>query len=232
MPKTIIIPGFLNVKKEELSASKRLSGKTIKYKLYLNSELIFDYDTTAGEDETKWFDQGLQCSLVIDIINELLKPQEEEPIERPEPVKPAQDPNVLHLTVKPEAGDWYGWIAGTGEIHGTEWANDTGECQRWEAHNCYTKENADIALSINQAKIELQNIASELNAGRVIDWGGDNKQLKYTLYFSHLRNQIDWSGYYYNQYADIVCLERCFPEVALEQMGLEKLNLALGKWKN
>ena len=145
-------------------------------------------------------------------------------------IEPVQDPNVLHMTICPEINDNYTYLAAVNITYRCKWENSAVDEMRFYTHNCYTKENADIALSILQAKVELQTIATKLNDGRVIDWA-DNEQLKYTLYFSHLRNQIDWSGYYYNQYADIVCLERSFPEVALERMGKVKLSLALGKWK-
>ena len=146
-------------------------------------------------------------------------------VEQPK-IKPVQDPNVLHLTVKPLKGQEYYCI-----VHGAvckyTWDTDPTDDIMFSQHDCYTKENADIALSILQAKAELQNIATELNDGRVIDWG-DEEQFKFDIYFNHQLNYFLQSNSKECQYSCIYCIEHRFKEVALERMGEEKLKLALG----
>ena len=147
-------------------------------------------------------------------------------VEQPK-IKPVQDPNVLHMTVMPKFHEDYYCIISTGEVCLDTWANTTGDKDKFNAHNCYTKENADIVLSIIKAKVELQNIATELNDGRVIDWG-DEEQFKFDIYFNHQSNYFLQSNSKECQYSCIYCIEHRFKEVALERMGLEKLTLALG----
>ena len=140
-------------------------------------------------------------------------------------IEPVQDPNVLHMTVMPKIGEHFYWISGDGTLVCSQIYNSY--C--WDNHNCYSHENGNIALSILKAKIELQNIATELNAGRVIDWL-DWRQDKWTLGYDYQQKTICDTQSKHCQYSDIVCLE-CLHEIALNRMGREKLALALGIWK-
>jgi len=229
MPK-IIIPNFLNARSKELSATKKIEGNNTNYKLYLNSELIFDYDILKGEDSSKEYYKGIQCSLVVNIINDLLnKETQDTQIEKPEPKKPVQDPNVLHMTVKPEIGEDYYWIGSHSGLRET-WAGNRSDLNHFDRNDSYTSINCGIAISIIKAKVELQNIASELNDGREIDWS-DGEQLKYHIYLGHYSNYILQSECFFNQYSCIYCLEESFLEVAQEKMGEANLKLALGIWK-
>jgi len=150
-------------------------------------------------------------------------------VEQPK-IKPVQDPNVLHLTVTPNNSEWYHWINSDGIVNSSVWHSSNHDLDKFKYHNCYTKENADIALLIIKAKIELQNIATELNDGRVIDWR-DGNQSKYNIYYNHLLQVLYSDLFCLTQISSILCLEGTFFEVALERMGEDKLKLALGMWK-
>ena len=152
-----------------------------------------------------------------------VNPQPEQP-----KLEPVQDPNVLHMTVRPLKGQKYYCIVHLGVMEYT-WKNDTADDIIFNSHNCYTKENAYIAVSILQAKVELQNIATELNAGRVIDWL-DWRQDKWTLGYDYQQKTICDTQSKHCQDANISCLERLH-EVALERMGENKLKLALNIWQ-
>jgi len=157
-----------------------------------------------------------------------VNPQPEQP-----KLEPVQDPNVLHMTVRPLKGQKYYCIVHLGVMEYT-WKNDTADDIIFNSHNCYTKENAYIAVSILQAKVELQNIATELNAGRVFDWERDwecDEQSKFYLFFNHTTELIDTAAAGFYQYDCICCLYGSFKAVALERMGMENLTLALGKWQ-
>ena len=145
-------------------------------------------------------------------------------------IEPVQDPNVLHMTVMPKIGEHFYWISGDGTLVCSQIYNSY--C--WDNHNCYSHENGNIALSILQAKVELQNIATELNAGRVFDWERDwecDEQSKFYLFFNHTTELIDTAAAGFYQYDCICCLYGSFKAVALERMGMENLTLALGKWQ-
>ena len=70
----IIIPNFLNAKESELSATKKVNGNNTNYKLYLNGGLIFDYDILKHEDSSQEYDKGIQCSLIVAVVDKLLMP--------------------------------------------------------------------------------------------------------------------------------------------------------------
>jgi len=144
--------------------------------------------------------------------------------------KPVQDPNVLHLTVEPRIGEKYSWLNGKGGVYSIQWGSNEEDLYRFESHNCYTEKNAKIALSILKAKIELQNIATELNDGRLIDWE-DESQRRYNIYF--LNDDLGFEFLNSKNYrsSNIYCLDDSFLKVAIKKMGVDNLKLALEIWK-
>jgi len=148
-----------------------------------------------------------------------------------EPKKPVQDPNVLHMTVMPNDGEIYHYIDLFGLLCKREWRTAENFLYMFNNHNCYaTEKNAHLALSIQKAKVELQNIASELNDGREINWA-DGNQAKCKLHYNYKQDEI--RHYYYQSDSDsgIICIKESFLEVAFERMGKAKLKLALEVYK-
>jgi len=234
MSKKIIIPDFLNAKASELSATKKVNGDNTNYKLYLNGELIFDYDVLKSEDSSEEYYKGIQCSLIVNVVNDLLtkdiKVQKKPKVKQPK--KPVQDPNVLHMTVELKRCETYYWINNDYSISCEKmtWNGDSIDLDRFNNHNCYTKENAEIAVSILKAKIELQNIATELNDGRLIDWENES-QRRYNIYFINDDLGFEFLNSKNYRSSNIYCLDDSFLKVAIKKMGVDNLKLALEAWK-
>lgn len=99
--------------------------------------------------------------------------------------------------------------------------NDT---KRFENFNCFqTKEQAKAEAEKILVRRMLEDIARRLNKGEKIDFK-DNKQAKY-----YLRYNIDQGGFDVDLDFNIVrvgvtyCLDRNFPEIAIQEIGEERL---------
>lgn len=117
---------------------------------------------------------------------------------------------------------WYIAIEGSAEqqINVNHWVD---QCH-FKALNCFkTREQAEAEAEKNLVRRMLEDIARRLNKGEKIDFK-DNKQAKY-----YLRYNIDQGGFDVDLDFNIVrvgvtyCLDRNFPEIAIREIGEEKL---------
>ena len=125
----------------------------------------------------------------------------------------------------PECRDEYYFIDSFGDIVAPPscWMNERQDFFRFWQNNCFkTKREAEIALENKYTEKKLRQIAYRLNNGVKIDWH-NRDQYKYPLYYDFLDNSIQMSCSYSIKETNIYCLSDKFKNVAIKEIGEEKL---------
>lgn len=126
---------------------------------------------------------------------------------------------------KPKEREPYFFFTSYGVIETTTFNNkNEGDIRRYNFYNCFqTYEQAEAEAEKILVRRMLEDIARRLNKGEKIDFK-DNKQAKY-----YLRYNIDQGGFDVDLDFNIVrvgvtyCLDRNFPEIAIQEIGEERL---------
>jgi len=196
--------------------------KKQKAKYYLNAKNIKNNIIMTTTKQQTITLNGIEYNLVPVVTTE----QVQQVIVKPK----VQDPNVLHLTVIPKKGERFYWLSYNGLVLSSPWDGGDEDLANLKNHHYYAERNAHLALAIQQAKAELQNIATEINDGRLIDWG-DKEQEKWIICYDHRSKRINCQHSYHHQYSMVTCLNHSFENIAKQRMGIDNLKLALEVWK-
>ena len=103
---------------------------------------------------------------------------------------------------------------------------------RIKAYNCFkTREQAETEAEKILVRRMLEDIARRLNRGRKIDWFNDRKidwynqeQDKYFIRFSYWEDRIRLETCWKNKVQGVIyCLDKKFLDVALKEIGEERL---------
>ena len=127
---------------------------------------------------------------------------------------------------KPEKHETYYFVNSEGEVYET-WRSSINfipDKKRYNTYNCFkTKEQAKQESEKILVRRMLEDIARRLNKGKKIDWGN----LSQHKYFIYLNNEDDELGYNYSglyKFQGVVyCLDTCFLDVAIQEIGEERL---------
>ena len=126
---------------------------------------------------------------------------------------------------KPEENEKFFYMNENGKIYDSDFdSNYIFDNNRIAYYNCFqTREQAEAEAEKILVRRMLEDIARRLNKGEKIDFK-DNKQAKY-----YLRYNIDQGGFDVDLDFNIVrvgvtyCLDRNFPEIAIQEIGEERL---------
>ena len=127
---------------------------------------------------------------------------------------------------KPEKNETYYFVNSFGEID-QDWAS-TGfitDIKRYDAYNCFeTKEQAEQEAEKILVRRQLESIARRLNKGKKIDWENDS-QFKYYIAYDYEKDILDSiPAHRYKRQGTVYCLDKHFLNVAIREMGKERLN--------
>lgn len=123
---------------------------------------------------------------------------------------------------KPEDGEIYFYLFGTGSIHVDRWNNCDTDCSKYEIGNCFkTEKEAEFALERQKVITELKRYALEHNE-KEIDWN-DEVQDKFGLYFYHQSKKILINTYNFDQTTFIYFTSKEIARAAIETIGEERI---------
>ena len=129
---------------------------------------------------------------------------------------------------KPREKEMYYYMVEGGQSLTTWCSPSLSDNERWELGNCFSSDElCGKAIEKQKAVMQLKRIAHRLNNGVEIDWG-DELQAKWLIYYNHSQKAFTSTLDWITQDSNITCSNSNFLSVALEEMGEEKLKLALG----
>lgn len=126
---------------------------------------------------------------------------------------------------KPKRGEQYFFIESNGDVVNCLFdSTKTYEIRRCDFYNCFkTMEEAEAEAEKILVRRQLEDIARRLNKGQKIDWN-DDKQFKYSICINSSDNEITWdSEVLYISQGVVYCLDMNFYNVALQEIGEERL---------
>lgn len=124
---------------------------------------------------------------------------------------------------KPELGDDYFYLSGSGCVLSSAWTNHEYDFQRFNLGNCFVTEQEAIDYKENLlTKQALKDLALELNNGIEIDW--DNYKLtKYCIFISCVDVLYLHSINSNKHLGQVYCYDKDFLTIAKDRIGEEKL---------
>lgn len=119
---------------------------------------------------------------------------------------------------KPKEGEEYWYIDSDSDVLNTNYYDECG----FSIGNCFkTQEEAEKALERLKIRRQLKDIAERLNKGRKIDWSNAEDKYCLSLYF---KEEITIRTQKYLKMQDaIYCLDKNFKDVAIAEIGEERL---------
>ena len=125
---------------------------------------------------------------------------------------------------KPEKHETYYFVSSLGEVDET-WRSSINfipDKKRYNAYNCFkTKEQAEQESEKILVRRMLEDIARRLNKGKEIDWRSD--QSKYFIYLGASDILTFGCAFAAKTQGTIYCLDPCFLDVAIQEIGKERL---------
>ena len=133
--------------------------------------------------------------------------------------------NTGYKRFKPKNNEVYYYVISNGMV-GRDYQNDnfTTDIKRYDFYNCFkTREQAEAEAEKILVRRMLEDIARRLNKGEKIDWN-NNDQFKYFLRFSFFINKISINyNFQYKDQGTVYCLDKNFLNVAIQEIGEERL---------
>lgn len=125
---------------------------------------------------------------------------------------------------KPKYGQEYYYCSTSCQAFRLSWYDTEANEEQYCAYNCFqTREQAEAEAEKILVRRMLEDIARRLNKGRKIDWK-DSSQDKYSFYLDDRINKIDWCREFIRAVQGTVyCLDRGFYDVAIQEIGEERL---------
>ena len=126
---------------------------------------------------------------------------------------------------KPADGERYYFLDTYGSISSDGFcSSDYFASQRYQHYNCFqTREQAEQEAEKILIRRQLESIARRLNKGEYIDWGIVEKK-KYYLFYCTINSTIAMTSIRANKVqGTIYCLDEKFGDVAVKEIGKERL---------
>lgn len=131
---------------------------------------------------------------------------------------------------KPEINETYFYLTGNLKPFSFKNYGDACNIEALENFNCFqTEEEAKKEAEKILVRRKLEDIASRLNKDNEIDWE-NSTQFKYCIYFDFVSNEIiSCQTSRKKGQGTIYCLNKSFKNVAVEEIGKERLTKYLKK---
>ena len=133
---------------------------------------------------------------------------------------------------KPGVNETYFYLTGNFKPFSFTNYGTAANIEAIENFNCFqTEKEAEKEATKILIRRELEDIASRLNKYNEIDWD-DSTQLKYCIYFDFILNEIiSCQTSRKKGQGTIYCLNKSFKNVAVEEIGKERLTKYLKEWQ-
>lgn len=121
---------------------------------------------------------------------------------------------------KPKDNEKFWYIDSSGSVNYSLFMSETES--RFKNYNCFqTREQAEQEAEKILIRRQLEDIAKRLNKGQVIDWYNKNQSKHCIELFC---NEIISDSYFtYKAQGTVYCLNKSFKDVAIQQIGEERL---------
>ena len=125
---------------------------------------------------------------------------------------------------EPENGEEYFYVDNVGIVQNALFDNTMGyHLALCRTLNCFkTEEEAQQEAEKILVRKQLEDIARRLNKGQEINWN-DNNQLKYNIGFDFPLDIISIGALYRKLQGSVYCLSDKFKDVAIQEIGEERL---------
>lgn len=126
---------------------------------------------------------------------------------------------------KPNDFSPYFYVDSCMKIEESNFYNDTYiHSERYNTYGTFkTKEEAQQEVEKILVRRMLEDIARRLNKGQKIDWN-DKEQTKYSIRLDTIDNKIIWDNeFLFTSQGTVYCLDRNFKDVAIKEIGQERL---------
>lgn len=125
---------------------------------------------------------------------------------------------------KPNSCDAYYYIDAFGNVLSQIETGHSSDSAFWKSYNCFkTREQAETEAEKILVRRRLEDIARRLNKGRKIDWN-NHDQFKYSICLNIIDNEIIWDNEkLFISQGTVYCLDRNFKDVAIQEIGEERL---------
>lgn len=125
---------------------------------------------------------------------------------------------------KPEKGEMFYYLNSYNIAISETWDASCSDAEHYNIYNCFkTREQAEQEAEKILIRRQLENIAKRLNKGQKIDWNNED-QNKYFICFNHWQNVIILEHGWKNKFCGVIyCLDKNFLDVAIKEIGEERL---------
>lgn len=125
---------------------------------------------------------------------------------------------------KPNKGDTYYFVDGDLEVIADWWSTNDRYSDIYNAYNYFqTREQAEQESEKILVRRMLEDIARRLNKGKKIDWK-DKNQRKYYFILDNWNEEFITDYSYCTIIPSVYCLDKNFKDVAIQEIGEERLN--------
>lgn len=133
------------------------------------------------------------------------------------------EPEQQYGRWKPKKGEIYYYNTDDGRTFTVYWCDSYGDNFRYSTGNCYkTSEQAEQAPERLKIRTQLEDIALRLNKGKSVDF--NSYENKYFLNYDVDADMICYSSFIgYRNEGTIYCLDKNFKDVAIKEIGKERL---------
>lgn len=123
---------------------------------------------------------------------------------------------------KPEKGEMFYYLNSYNIAISETWDASYSDAEHYNIYNCFkTREQAEQEAEKVLVRRQLEDIARRLNKGQEIDWYNKN-QSKYCIEF-FCNGIMSDSCFTYKTQGTVYCLDKSFKDVAIQQIGEERL---------
>lgn len=125
---------------------------------------------------------------------------------------------------KPEKGKMFYYLNSYNMAIPETWDADCADAAHYNIYNCFkTREQAEAEAEKILVRRMLEDIARRLNKGKEINYK-DNTQCKFCLAYNIVKDRIEVdSDYNYVRIGVVYCLSVKFHDVAIQEIGEERL---------
>ena len=126
--------------------------------------------------------------------------------------------------LKPKRHDIFYYLNEYSEVERSDFCDDEVDRYLYETFNCFrTKEQAEQEAEKILVRRMLEDIARRLNKDKTINWRLTTNQVKYYIFLG-AGDELSYNGTYINKVqGTIYCLDENFLNVAIQEIGEERL---------
>lgn len=125
---------------------------------------------------------------------------------------------------KPKTDEIYWFVDSYLKVINDYWVNTSDQRDLYNAYNCFqTREKAEAEAEKILVRRKLEDIARRLNKGEKIDWKGAYQDKYYIYLDTEIDELIYGESIWSKDQGTVYCLDQDFLDVAIQEIGEERL---------